>query len=130
MRRIHLPIRSVVRSCVLASMAFGTLIAIENEAGAVSKFFVPPASSPGDYNGNGTVDAPDFNVWKSDFGSTMDLAADGNGNAVIDAADYVVWRDHLGSSAAPEGDWAEWRKLVLGLGQPNRVAQSPTLEIA
>ncbi|MCA9184126.1 MAG: LamG-like jellyroll fold domain-containing protein [Pirellulaceae bacterium] len=55
---------------------------------------------PGDYNGNGSVDAADYTVWKDNFGSTSDLAADGNGNGVIDAADYTVWKDNFGSTAA------------------------------
>lgn len=59
----------------------------------------PSPVLPGDYDGNGTVNIQDYNVWKASFGSTANLSADGNGNQVIDAADYTVWRDHLGTSA-------------------------------
>jgi hypothetical protein len=49
----------------------------------------------GDFNYDGVVDARDYNVWRSSFGSVLQLAADGNGNGVVDAADYVVWRKNL-----------------------------------
>ena len=47
----------------------------------------------GDYNRNGDVDLADFQVWKSNFGSTVDLKADGNKNNLVDAADYAIWRN-------------------------------------
>lgn len=50
---------------------------------------------PGDYNGDGSVTAADYQTWRDAFGSTTDLAADGNGNGTIDVADYTVWRDAM-----------------------------------
>jgi hypothetical protein len=52
----------------------------------------------GDYNGNGTVEATDYNTWRQSYGSTTDLAADGNLNGVVDGADYVLWRKNIGQS--------------------------------
>jgi len=51
---------------------------------------------PGDYNKNGSVGPEDYDVWKSNFGTSL-AAADGNGNGVVDAADYTVWRNNLGT---------------------------------
>jgi hypothetical protein len=55
----------------------------------------PPGLLLGDFNNDGRVDAADYDVWKSHFGSTTHLAADANGNGIVDAADYTIWRDHF-----------------------------------
>lgn len=54
--------------------------------------------APGDYNGDGTVDAADYLVWRRTLDSTTDLRADGNGNGVIDANDYSVWQSYFGAT--------------------------------
>ena len=53
----------------------------------------------GDYNGDGTVDADDYALWRDNLGSTDSLAADGNGNGTIDLGDYNIWRDNLGAKS-------------------------------
>jgi hypothetical protein len=63
----------------------------ENPAAAPLPF------SPGDFNHDGQVDASDYGNWRSDFGSTADLAADANGNGTVDAADYIIWRKEFSS---------------------------------
>lgn len=52
---------------------------------------------PGDYDNNGTVQQQDYNSWTISFGQSVEptTLADGNGNGTIDAADYVVWRKFL-----------------------------------
>jgi hypothetical protein len=54
--------------------------------------------APGDYNGDGTVNAADYTVWRDTLGSANDLCADGNGNLVIDNSDYDVWRSAFGAA--------------------------------
>ena len=56
--------------------------------------------SPGDYNGDGTVDAADYTVWRDAFGSSTDLRADGNGNGIIDSGDYDIWKSLFGATYA------------------------------
>jgi hypothetical protein len=55
----------------------------------------------GDYDGNGTVDVADYDLWRARFGNTVPplTSPDGNGNGSVDAADYVVWRNAVGEPA-------------------------------
>lgn len=50
---------------------------------------------PGDYTGDGVVDAADYIVWRNTLGSNTDLAADGTGNGIIDEGDLVIWRQNF-----------------------------------
>jgi T5SS/PEP-CTERM-associated repeat protein/autotransporter-associated beta strand protein len=56
---------------------------------------------PGDYNGNGVVDAGDYTIWRDTLGSMTDLRANGNDTGAsvgkIDQADYVFWQSHYGN---------------------------------
>ena len=58
---------------------------------------------PGDYDGNGAVDAIDYAVWRENLGQTG-LApfspGDGNGDGVVDSGDYDLWRRNFGAAAA------------------------------
>lgn len=67
----------------------------------------------GDFNGDGTVDAADYTVWRNCEGSVGDhLAADvagpsGMPDGVVDQVDYLYWRANFGLSiAAGGGNWA------------------------
>jgi hypothetical protein len=62
-------------------------------------------SAPGDYNGDGAVNAQDYNTWKSAYGNSVapGTGADGNGDGIVDAVDYTVWRNNLGAGAGSGG---------------------------
>jgi GH18 family chitinase len=53
---------------------------------------------PGDFDGDGIVNAADYDVWRATFGSQNQLGSDGNDNGIVDAADYVVWRRQMSSA--------------------------------
>ena len=61
---------------------------------------------PGDFDGDGLVDAGDYLLWRRTFGQTGLAAysgADGDGNSIVDDADYGVWRANFGLSAGGSG---------------------------
>ena len=79
-----------------------------------------------DYNGNGTVDAGDYSMWRDSVGQTgANLPADGNGDRVVDEADYEHWKTYFGAStsgsaggaavAAPEPTTASFVALLAML---------------
>ena len=60
------------------------------------------APLPGDYNGNGTVDAADYVVWRQTLGQSVSSSgsgADGDGDGTIDTGDFDIWRAHFGQTA-------------------------------
>jgi hypothetical protein len=52
----------------------------------------------GDYNGNQTVDAADYVLWRKTLGSNSDLRADGNANGTVDQPDLNVWRANFAAT--------------------------------
>ncbi|MEM6328985.1 MAG: dockerin type I domain-containing protein [Planctomycetota bacterium] len=74
----------------------------------IDTFTTEASALPGDYNGDGEIDAADFVIWQTTFGDTVGdgLAApgdgaDGNGDGLVDGADYAWLRNQLppGTSA-------------------------------
>ncbi len=60
---------------------------------------------PGDYNGNGIVDAADYSEWRATQGQlvTAGTGADGSRDGLIGPEDYAIWRSHFGESADGAG---------------------------
>ncbi len=56
---------------------------------------------PGDYNGNGVVDAADYTVWRNKLGTASSLPNEGTGISpgVVDAADYTFWKSRFGATS-------------------------------
>ena len=58
-----------------------------------------PVVLPGDFSGDGIIDAADYALWNDTLGSIQDLRADGDGNGTVDSADYAIWKKHFGMTA-------------------------------
>ena len=56
------------------------------------------AGIPGDYNGNGVVDAADYIVWRNHLGQRVTLPNDTTPGGVTQA-DYDVWRSNFGNNS-------------------------------
>ena len=67
---------------------------------------ITPPGVPGDYNGNGVVDAADYTVWRDHLGQTSPdytLQNEGMSTGTVDTADYDFWKTHFGASGAGAG---------------------------
>ncbi len=69
-------------------------------AGAVQYFAAPGV--PGDYSGNGVVDAADYTLWRNHLDQSVTLPNDTTPGTVT-AADYDVWKSHFGQSVGAGG---------------------------
>lgn len=61
---------------------------------------------PGDYNGDGEVDAADYTVWRDSFGLTGDQVADGNEDNIVNEDDFLLWRENFGRTELGGGGGA------------------------
>jgi hypothetical protein len=64
--------------------------------------YITPDPLSGDYNGDSTVDAADYTVWRDALGTSI-AAADGDGDGMVDHDDYVIWKWSFGNSAEGGG---------------------------
>jgi hypothetical protein len=60
---------------------------------------------PGDYNGNNSVDAADYAIWRKTLGQSVPTGtgADGSRDGTVGPEDLTVWRAHFGQSASGAG---------------------------
>jgi hypothetical protein len=74
----------------------------------ISAAILAPPALPGDFNGDGTVDAVDYTVWRNNLGDPdeSDLNHSGDGDDVS-ASDYAIWRANYGESLAGSGGLSE-----------------------
>jgi hypothetical protein len=88
-------------------VANGRAVDVANDGTTIGGIFefeftqsdVPPGLQ-GDYNGNGTVDAADYVVWRKSDGQTgAGLPADGDGDMDVDQDDYLLWRANFGKTS-------------------------------
>ncbi len=57
---------------------------------------------PGDFNGDGHVDAADYTVWRDNLGTTgvaTSAMGDANNDGNVTAEDYAIWRSYFGQTA-------------------------------
>ncbi|MGD9636550.1 MAG: dockerin type I domain-containing protein, partial [Pirellulales bacterium] len=60
---------------------------------------VQPPTENADFNGDGTVDATDYPLWRDTLGATGATPytlGDANGDGQVDPADYQVWKSQFG----------------------------------
>jgi arabinogalactan endo-1,4-beta-galactosidase len=70
-----------------------------------------PLLLPGDFNGDGVVDAADYTVWRDNLGTSFDLNGNGDesegSGGVVDQADYDLWKAQFGTTTSGPGALAE-----------------------
>lgn len=81
-------------------LGFAFLLAddFEPTTGRVIYAASTPGGLPGDFDGNGTVNAADLTKWRNDFGAGAGSDADGDGDT--DGNDFLVWQRNLGTGGA------------------------------
>jgi hypothetical protein len=69
--------------------------------------YITTAGVAGDYNGNGTVDAADYVLWRNNRGPGSLPNEGGISPGVVDDADYNFWRSRFGRTAGSGSEVGE-----------------------
>lgn len=87
------------------------------DIGAYELQTVATPELPGDYNGNHSVDAADYVIWRKTKGADVPqyTGADGNGSSKIDDADYNVWCGNFGAPSSGSGAVADSRSTLVAV---------------
>jgi len=93
---------------------------------------MPPESTPGDFNGDGVVDAADYTVWMDNLGLSEDGRLNGNGDGgTVAGSDYTLWTSNFpsglgavsrgGATTVPEPSGILLVSLAIAImGEPRR----------
>lgn len=89
-----------------ADLALGGTIGLELAPSGVDRILeealltLTIVNDPGDFDGDGLVDAADYTVWRDNLGAEVPLftLGDGDGSGVVDNADYALWAANYGGS--------------------------------
>jgi hypothetical protein len=75
---------------------------------------------PGDFTGDGVVDAADYTVWRDNLGTADESSLGGNGDGArgVGQGDYALWQANfgVGAASANPGQAPEPTALALVLG--------------
>lgn len=98
------------------------------------------ASLAGDYNGNSTVDAGDYVVWRKTVGSGTHHQADGSGltigvpDGTVDQSDYNYWRSNFGNATTGAGSGTGSSQMLVATSseteQPTAHANETVVDAA
>jgi hypothetical protein len=68
-----------------------------------------PSYLGGDFNGNGSVDASDYAVWRDSLGAISEVTLNNNGDGMngVDIGDYNLWRRNFGITVTQTGGSAD-----------------------
>lgn len=62
--------------------------------------YLKALQNPADINKDGAVDSTDYELWRSSFGSGLNLSADVNRDGIVDGGDYLLWRKSVSTGSA------------------------------